>query len=161
LIQYFLTDIKKSIKSTIEKHFREEGSSRTQELDKYRSIDHKIKHISFAFDNNEVLNLLTKRGSALKNADFAQAIVHEEEINKLYLDQKLKDKMTRPTKAFIIFEEARSAELMSKIIKQIDLEDTKTTVGVKKACNPDMMIWETISKRDETKWRKKTCRWIS
>jgi hypothetical protein len=73
----------------------------------------------------------------------------------------MKEKACRPTRAFVIFEDARSMELMTKQIKKIDLEETGWSVEVKKASNPDMIIWETISKRDENKCKENTGRLLS
>jgi hypothetical protein len=60
------------------------------------------------------LKLLKNRGTALKNADFDKALEHEKEIDMLYQDPLMKEKLTRPTVAFVIFEDARSMELMAK-----------------------------------------------
>lgn len=60
----------------------------------------KVIDIALAFDNGQIMKLLTKRGKAIAKLDFEKVRVLDEQIS---LEAKNWDKNTRPCDAFITF----------------------------------------------------------
>ncbi len=71
----------------------------------------KIDSIRFAFNNPEILKLLGERGSALREADYKNAVKVENEISLQMKAQR--EKIITPCTAFIRFE---TAHMRDKIL---------------------------------------------
>jgi len=68
----------------------------------FESEDIRIAHISFAFDNKEIIELLLKRGVIIVDGKFTKLKEINQKIDELII--KDKEKIERPVACFITFE---------------------------------------------------------
>lgn len=68
----------------------------------------KVADITFAYNNGELIRALRERGNFIALQQFDDADKKEKQINELFSDF---ESLTRPTEAFITFEEASAADL--------------------------------------------------
>jgi len=94
----------------------------------------------FAYNNHELIKLLKDRGAAIIKHDFKEV---EEVRQKITAKLKEKDTLyewTRPTTAFITFEEEEGKFLAKESVKEKD--HPFLNQSFKYACEPTDIIWE-------------------
>jgi hypothetical protein len=116
----------------------------------------KIADINFTFDNREMLNLLTKRGSAVENKEQSKVNLIQKEIDDLVGQSH--ERLTTPLSAFITFETEKGYLTACKMnMKQIfTAQRYKQYWGdyplyFKPAKEPDTIVWENygISQKEK------------
>lgn len=108
----------------------------------------KIANITFAFNNQKLLNLLRQRGTALTNANKKALVIIDDKINTLKETQL--DDLIKPVSAFITFETQEGYERACNIRAKKSIIGTVTTerrfLGApfyfKEAVEPTNIIWE-------------------
>jgi len=113
--------------------------------------DFRVADLVFSYNNHELISLLKDRGAAIIKHDWKEV---ENVHSKITAKLKEKDTLyewTRPTTAFITFEEEEG-----KIFAKETLKDTKHPFlnhSLKDACEPTDIIWENrhYTKTDITK----------
>ena len=117
----------------------------------------RIAHISFAFDNKELLQALIERGTLITKGAFDKLAKVNEKIDKMYENDR--EKLSTPVAAFITFETQEAFERamfyfpMNPGDREVDDEfldpvtpDEKQFLGrdlkLMRATEPSNMIWE-------------------
>lgn len=93
----------------------------------------KIANISFAFDNDDMIELLEKRGTAICNNKEEEKVKIEKKIDELHKSKS--EELSRPVKAFITFETQEGYERAIRY-----KENGRKTL--KPAVEPTNIIWE-------------------
>lgn len=129
-------------------------TSATEEAGHSENLDVKISHITFAFDNVEMIKLLQARGLLITNAQKDKMVEIDQKIRDLRRNHQ--EKITRPVAAFITFEtqEAYERACNLKGIKNWKNELVRSKVkllgepfAMQEAPEPTNIIWEN---RDKT-----------
>ena len=122
--------------------------------------DLRIAHITFAYDNAKILELLTKRGELIIQGKYTKI----KEINK-EIQHKLtweKEELTRPVAAFISFEKQegyeRALKLWPKPKKNDPMNNSNTflkeQIKIQAAPEPSNILWENIHVISKVKNRR-------
>jgi len=93
----------------------------------------KIANISFAFNNDDMIKLLQRRGNAIMNNNIENKIKIEKEIDEIHKAKS--SELSRPVKAFVTFELQEGYERAKKM-----KEDNKRVFRA--APEPTNIIWE-------------------
>lgn len=127
LIYFFEQELRKTV---------EDALSREAKINKdLQRVE--IAEVCFNFNNSKIIQLLVKRGNALKNGQAVKAREIEEEIEKIRNEDY--DKVIVPESAFIIFEQEEGAH------RALELKKIKfhgKSLKFKKPSQPSDIIWE-------------------
>ena len=118
-----------------------------------------IAYIHLAYDNQELIKLLLKRGKLLKEAKLTKYKDVENQINELLSKPENKDKFRRPVCAFVIFNQEEGLNLVQKLCTskinkcgKIQLNRSGKTLKVldkdaeiQRAAEPSDIIWENLA----------------
>jgi RNA recognition motif-containing protein len=97
-----------------------------------------ICDVNINFNNSEIINLLSKRGTALKYGKILEARKVEDEIKEL--KEKKYDSLIKPKSAFIVFEEEEAAIRALSTNNTLKFYDKK--LKFVKPAEPSDIIWE-------------------
>lgn len=78
----------------------------------------KIADITFGYANQKLIAALDVRGKAIAHNKFDKVRKESKKIAELVADEKIKSDLTRPTAAFIVFEEEEGAATALKSTKK-------------------------------------------
>jgi hypothetical protein len=70
--------------------------------------------LKFAYDNDDLINLLKKRGGAIKTGNWKQVNKIDEEINTLKNAEEHARELSEPVAAFVTFNYASGADFAVK-----------------------------------------------
>lgn len=96
-----------------------------------------VADIVFSYNNSDLIHALRSRGSFIALQQFDKAQSQDEEINALFQDF---EKLTRPTAAFITFEEEDARILALSL--PTDSQLLGLPIKFKPASEPTDIIWE-------------------
>lgn len=146
----FKTFIRKEVESTLTRYLKENGSGSDDHSHQTNQLTEvKIADIVFAFNNQDLINLLKERGQHITYQRYKKMREVEKEISQLK-DSKFND-LTRPISAFITFEEEDAYLLALEFNHQFTLTGQllpakSQLLGeglyFEKATEPTNIIWE-------------------
>ncbi len=108
----------------------------------------KIAHITFAFDNAQVIKWLRERGTAIKTENWKKLETINNKIqNSIKNDQKMLDKLQRPCSVFVTFESEEAYHRACEYNQTVELEDYAhygsllgQNIEIQEACEPSDII---------------------
>ena len=84
----------------------------------------KIAHLTFAFDNAQVIRWLRERGTAIKAENWKKLETVNAKIeNSIKKDQKMLDKLQRPCSVFVTFETEEAYHRACEYNQTVELDD--------------------------------------
>lgn len=110
----------------------------------------KIAMVTFAFDNEEIINNLKRRGNYIRNQQWSKYVkINNKIVKRLHNSQELLDKMQTPVFCFLTFETEEGkcrADLYNQTVQQEDFAMYRTFLGAEidlhEASEPTDIIWE-------------------
>ena len=128
----------------------------------------KIAHISYAYNNRNLLMLLLKRGSLMINCKFDGLLENEKKINQLINNQI--HELKRPVMAFVTFETQEGSERCLRYARKGSLDGKSNdkmsgshlisildeNIGINIPSEPTDVLWENLSIGNAQK-RKNKC----
>ena len=97
-----------------------------------------VADLVFSYNNSDLINALRVRGGHIATQKFDRAQKTDEVINGLFKDF---ESLTRPTAAFITFEE-EDATILALSLKESNHQVLGLPLKFKKASEPTDIIWE-------------------
>lgn len=143
------------IESCLTEELNQGGKCETKRKKKNEVGEVKIADVVFSFNNHKLIKGLQERGKLIASQNFDAMRAKEKEIQSLFDSQEEFKDVTRPTGAFVTFEE-EDAKLVA--MRGNDTR-SKTFFGHKlvfhEASEPTDIIWENRHwTRNQTFWRE-------
>ena len=124
----------------------------------------RIAQITFAYENGELINLLTDRGYYIKNEKWEKAEAVQDKIEEKLKDENFLNKMQTPCSVFATFEteEGLQRALVYSDIKECPKQQSflGEDLDIQAASEPTDIIWENRQYEPRERTFKRVIVWI-